>query len=328
MTATGFTFGIYPLRVAGTPFGVADGPADDYARIRSALSDLAGVSSLTPRTYLIYTPSWEERMLDNAEVYADNGLLGDVVIGCGDWTDAVEQELELERWVDFVRTIVRRHGERLSSVQITNEPNLSFMEGSKAYIYDALVRGVVAAKHEVTKLGLSAQVGFGSVPDSQVAVPGYWDTLQNAARPEFLAAVDFVGHNFYVDVFEDGPVALQEIPETVEGILSALRTHLTGLGLPSSVAIRVTENGWPTGTNQYSGRVRSPEEQATVLEAVIRTVYDLRVEYNVSRYVLFGLRDADSGESDIFHQYGIVRDDYTPKPAFTTYQRLIQQLSD
>ena len=44
-------------------------------------------------------------------------------------------------------------------------------------------------------------------------------------------------------------------------------------------------------------------------------------------YELFGLRDADSSKDDLFHQFGILRDDYTSKPAFTVYKDLIRQLS-
>ena len=38
-------------------------------------------------------------------------------------------------------------------------------------------------------------------------------------------------------------------------------------------------------------------------------------------YVLFGLRDAASSKPDLFHQFGIMRDDYTPKPAYTAFKR-------
>jgi hypothetical protein len=326
MTARGLTFGIYPLHVAGTPFGIADGPPDDYEKIRAAIADLRGAKTLAARTYLIYTDSWKDRMLANAAAYASNGVLDDVVIGCGDWTDAAEQALAMETWLEFIRELIRRHGDRMSSVQITNEPNLSFMEGSKPYIHEALVRGVVVAKSELARLGLKVPVGFGSVPDSPAAVPDFWETLARAADADFLDAVDFVGHNFYVDVFEGEPLPSSQIPTMVEGTVSALRARMDRLRLPSSVAIRVTENGWPTGTNPLTGRSRSEQQQAHVLETVVRTLDGIRGSYGVSHYVLFGLRDADSREPDLFHQYGILRDDYSAKPAYSTYKTLIQQL--
>jgi hypothetical protein len=86
------------------------------------------------------------------------------------------------------------------------------------------------------------------------------------------------------------------------------------------VPIRVTENGWPTGPG------RSPERQAATLETVIRTVHDHRAELNIAGYELFDLRDADSGRPNVFCQFGLLRDDYEPKPAFETYRRLIAEL--
>ncbi|KHK98014.1 hypothetical protein LK09_09280 [Microbacterium mangrovi] len=326
MPADGLTFGLYPLHVAGTPFGVADGPPDDDAQIGAAIADLRGDRTLRPRTYLIYTASWREAMLANAGRYARAGILSDVVIGSGDWTDADDQEIELEHWLDFIREVIRRHGDVLSSVQITNEPNLSFMEGSKAYIVEALVRGVVAARREIEDRGLKIAVGFGSVPDGPAAVPGFWDAVAAAADDEFVAAVDFVGHNFYVDVFEDAPVAVTQVPAEVDRILGDLRARLDGLGLPPRVAIRVTENGWPTGTNPLTGRIRSESEQVEVLEAVVHAVWEVRETYGVSHYVLFGLRDADSRKEDLFHRYGILRDDYSAKPAYAAFRGLIRQL--
>jgi hypothetical protein len=42
--------------------------------------------------------------------------------------------------------------------------------------------------------------------------------------------------------------------------------------------------------------------------------------------MLFGLRDADSSQPDLFHQFGIMHDDYRPKPAYHTFRRLIREL--
>lgn len=326
MRAGGLTFGIYPLHVAGTPFGVAEGPADDAAKIRSAIADLRGDRRLDARTYLIYTGAWAEKMLARLDEHARTGLLDDVVIGVGDWTETTDQELQLEGWLAFIREVIRRHGEHLSSVQITNEPNLSFMEGSKSYVVEALTRGVVEAGREAARLGLAISVGFGSVPESPVAVPDFWERLQGAADDEFLRTVGFVGHNFYVDVFEEEPLPFAQVAGRVEDILAALRLRLDRLGLAASVPIRVTENGWPTGTNPMTGRVRTEQEQAARLEALVRAVFDLREKYGVSHYVLFGLRDADSKVDDLFHQYGILHDDYSEKPAYASFKTLIRQL--
>lgn len=132
---------------------------------------------------------------------------------------------------------------------------------------------------------------------------------------------------FYVDVFEE-PLELTEITASVERILHNLRKNLAAAGIPDSVPIRVTENGWPTGENPFTRTERTYDQQAFVLETVIRTVYRLREEFHITHYELFGLRDADSSKPDLFHQLGIMRDDYSPKLAFSVVKRLIQELGN
>ena len=144
--------------------GMAVGPDDDYGKIQSALQDLRGSKKLNPRIYLIYTKEWEEKMLSLAERYHAAGLLADLTIGCGDWTTRPDthpdSEIESGSWLGFIKKIVDRYGEHLASLQITNEPNLSFMEGSKPYIVQALVEGVIAAKNEAGSRSIPLKIGF------------------------------------------------------------------------------------------------------------------------------------------------------------------------
>lgn len=312
-------FAIYPLGVAGTPHGLATGPPDDHERIRVALKALGGIA---PRTYLVdMEPGGEDAVIQLAERYHEQGLLGHAAVGY------LRDELDEVRWTELVRTLVGRHGEELLSLQITNEPNLSFMDGSKPYVLDALVSGVVAAKDEARRRGIQLDVGFGSVPQSDVTFPRFWTDLAAAGGRAFTEAVDFVGHNFYVDVFE-APVELTHIPDRVTAILTDLRARdLRAAGIPNDVELRVTESGWPTGTNPFTGATRTAEHQAEVIDAVVRAVHRSAADLHVTHYMLFGLRDADSSEPDLFHQFGIMRDDYTPKPAYETYRSLIAELS-
>jgi len=320
MTRHNLDFGIYPLGVAGTPHGLAEGPPDDDGRIRAALDDLG--SGVVPRVYLVdMEPGGEPAVLALAERFRHAGLLGHATLGC-----LRQRGFDVERWTRLVRTVVGRFGDQLQSLQLTNEPNLSFMDGSKPYVLDALVTGVIAAKNEAHRRDVHVDVGFGSVPESPVAVAGFWEDLATAGGPAFVESVDFVGHNFYVDVFEE-PVDLADVPDRVGDLLGALRSrHLPRVGIPASVPIRVTENGWPTGTNPLTNATRTYEHQAEVLDTVIRTVHRLAGELNITHYMLFGLRDADSSEPDLFHQFGIMRDDYTPKPAYATFRSLIHEL--
>ena len=136
-----------------------------------------------------------------------------------------------------------------------------------------------------------------------------------------------MGHNFYVDVFER-PIDLGEISSRVEAVLRDLRFRdLVTAGIPTSVPMRVAENGWPTGANAFINVTRTYERQAEVIDSVVQAVHRLRTELNISHYMLFDLRDADSSNPDMFHQLGIMRDDYSAKPAYNTFKGLVRQLS-
>jgi len=108
-------------------------------------------------------------------------------------------------------------------------------------------------------------------------------------------------------------------------VLEAMRREwLPAAGIGPRVPIHIAENGWPTGP------ARSGERQSLVLETIIRTTYEARKGLNIERYTMFDLRDADSTKpevaGDIFYHFGLTHDDYSPKPAYQSYRRLIQEL--
>ena len=55
----------------------------------------------------------------------------------------------------------------------------------------------------------------------------------------------------------------------------------------------------------------------------MRTINEHRHALNITHYEYFDLRDADSSLSDFGYHFGLLHDDYTPKPAFDTYRRII-----
>ena len=79
--------------------------------------------------------------------------------------------------------------------------------------------------------------------------------------------------------------------------------------------------GWPTGPG------RTPQRQAEVLRTVIDVVYRNAGELGITGYIHHTLRDARSAGSGLFCQFGLMTDDYTPKPAFHVYRDLIDALS-
>ncbi|QDP97988.1 hypothetical protein FOE78_20645 [Microlunatus elymi] len=77
-------------------------------------------------------------------------------------------------------------------------------------------------------------------------------------------------------------------------------------GVPENTPIHITETGWPTGED------RDEATQARTLVAVAEAVRNSSA--GVATYEFFGLRDGLTAGS--WHtRFGLLRDDYTPKPA-------------
>jgi hypothetical protein len=315
-------FGIYP-GMTGQELpqeNVNRGPTpDDPERTERALALLQpGGRPFLIRSYVVYTGRGRATNLTPAEPiqYARDGRRLDFV-ACyrsedGDLTD----------WVRFVRDVVRRYGPHLDALQVTEEANNPHGDaggdGSSPNVRQALVEGVVAAKDEARRCGLEFQVGFAATPSFN---PGddFWADLATRSIPAFSESLDYVGLDFYPDVFR--PVPEGQLSAAVEGVLTHFRrVNLVAAGIGGSVPVRVTENGWPTGPG------RSADRQAEVLETVVRVVHRLRSELNITHYEFFLLRDGDSGRAEMGAQFGLLRDDYGRKPAFDVYRRLIAEL--
>jgi hypothetical protein len=312
-------FGVFPLGMAGGPGGLAVGPPDDFEAIGRAITELQGDSNpLLPRMYVVWTGP-ESTATVNAQVaqLAGIGVPLDLALCYRDPGG------DVPAWAAFVQGVVTRHGRELAAVQVTGEPNLTFAgaaaDGSFPGARDALVQGVLAGAAAKRETSATAAIGFAVVPDIDPAASGFWTEVRESGGAQFAAAVDYAGIDIYPDVF--GPrISPDQLSAVVERLLRDFRERdLATAGIDPSVPIHICENGWPTGPD------RPDEQQAIVLERIIRTVHALREDLNITHWELFTLRDADSSKDDLFHQFGVLRDDYSRKPAFYTLRGLIAE---
>jgi hypothetical protein len=95
---------------------------------------------------------------------------------------------------------------------------------------------------------------------------------------------------------------------------------LTRVGIPHDVPLHINKNGWGTAAD------RTPQRQASTLETIVRTVDGVAESLNITHYEHFALRGANSSVDDPFFQLGLLRDNYSPKPAFAAYRQLIAEL--
>ncbi|MFV2172723.1 hypothetical protein ACFHW2_19735 [Actinomadura sp. LOL_016] len=304
-------FGIYPGGTTGDDEGgLATGPADDPAKILEALRELQGGGPFLVRGYCGFTDPGRPRAETPQDVgrYAGDGRRLDIVV------QYQSESGDVPGYLGFVRDVVHRHGAAIATLQITEEPNVAGIATLDGYYPDvrrALVEGVVAARAEADRLGLDElRVGFNTTPMFGPAAGFLADLTDLGGRP-FTDALGYVGLDFFPDVFMPAP----EPGPATAGLLAMHRDLMTGAGIPASVPLHITENGWPTGPG------RTPERQAEVLGAVLGAVAAERDALNIGAYLHFALRDADSSEDGPFHRFGLLHDDYTRKPAFDVYRR-------
>lgn len=334
-TAPRLTFGIYPGGAAGTV-----GPSGTVAPENPALR-LAALEQLRPpgrpfvlHLYVGYTGAngWSAAQQVGREIaqYGHAGFRTEVV-ACYRPADGGSSP-DVAGFVDFVRETVRSLGPipGFVSLQVTNEanqggsPNTS--DGYYAGAKDALIDGVIAAKDEIRKDGFGeVKVGFNWAYATDGAQRAFWRYLARHGGRRFVGDLEWVGLDAYPGTW--GPALggrglASETASFIDGALRALRvTYMPLADIPHAVPLHVSETSYPTGPG------RTDATQVTVVKAAVDAVYHARGIYNITGLRWFDLRDADSSSSSFESQYGLMRDDYSPKPAFDAYRALVASLS-
>ena len=240
------------------------------------------------------------------------------------------QEGDMAAWKHFVRRAASILGKRPSvkALTITNEGNFTATpntsDGSYAGVRQAIVTGMVAARHQLDRLGRAdVELGFSFAwrwfPDSDAA---FWQELGVIGNPAFRRAVDYVGLQIYPHlVVPPAPRPGRSAGDEVIEALTLLRNcYMPKAGLGPDVELWVTENGYVT--NLTGTEASQDAALATTLEAVHRYSATL----GITDYRWFNLRDNNTTGPDLFDAVGLLRDDYSEKPAFARFRSAIDQL--
>ncbi|HEV7713080.1 MAG TPA: hypothetical protein VGP16_33110 [Asanoa sp.] len=311
-------FGIYAGGLAADQDGnVTPGPPERADRIEAALDELHGDRPFLVRGYTHYSDvrGGHLEAPPRPDQHAHGRRRLDLVVCFQEPGD------DLTGWLAFLRERIRRLAPVLATIQVGEEGNHSGPggDGGHAAVRRAIVAGVLAARDEVDRLGIDVRVGCNSTPIFDPEQE-YWADLGRLGGSEFAGALDYAGLDFFPDVFR--PIPPDALADAVRGVVHGFRAgSLAAAGIPPTTPIHITESGWTTGAG------RSPERQAEVLETVLRAVAGIAAEAHVAAYEHFALRDADSDRAELEFGFGLLRSDYTPKPAFATFRKLIAELS-
>lgn len=327
-------FGIYPGGAVGTVGQSGTVKPEDPAKRLAALQQLrpANVPFLV-RLYAAYhgpdQPSAAQQVGGDVADYTRGGFDVELVITYRPQSGGASADVAAfaQFASDSVQTLGADRG--VISLQVTNEANVggspNCADGYYAGAQDALIAGVLAAKQEIRRRGFTQlKVGFNWTYVTGLSDRKFWSYLGSHGGRPFGAALDWVGFDVYPGTWGPslGGGGLQTgTTRFIDDALAQLRANLIVAGIDSHVPLHASESGYPTGPG------RTEAMQSKSIEASIMALDSARPAYNVTNYTWFDLRDADSSTQDFETQYGLMRDDYSPKPAFAVYKALIARLS-
>lgn len=299
------TFGVYPGGYAGG--GSTTGKPDNPAEVRKALAQLqSGHKPFLLRDYIGCGSAFPDTEMQ----YLAPGRRLDVVLSYSGES--------LPEWQTCVENTVHRYAPVADTISVTLEQNVI----PKPNGDEALVQGVIAGKKTADQDGFHRlQIGFDEVAFTQPFTK-FWQHLAQLGGTEFSRSVGFVGIDLYPDAGLPGIPPQSDLAGFVHQTLHNVRTQEMPIaGLGRDVPIRVSENGWATHTAE-----RTPADQARALTTEILAINQDRVTENVASYEMFALRDDVTGSPSPFDNFGVMTDDYTPKPMYWVYRGLVSVL--
>lgn len=306
-------FGVWPGVVAADLVGLTplETPPENVERARGALDLLQGDAvEFYIRCYRHFRgavaplPGKESAPADPRQ-YAGPGRLLDLV-ACYRAASP-----DPAGYADFVRQTVRDVAAwGGGKVQVGEELNVPApLDGGFPGCFEAVAAGVAAGLDERDRLGASVGIG---VNGAGVADPAFWSQMVGTLGPDSTSRLDFIGLDMFPDVFR--PIPEEKVAAGAQFLVRTMRSVTRDAGISDRTAIHITETGWPTG------ETRDEAKQARILQAVGEAVL---ATGGVSVYEFFSLRDGIT-DGNWQNGFGLLRDDYTPKPAFDAVRRLIQ----
>ncbi len=249
---------------------------------------------------------------------------------------------DIAAWVAYVRHVVDTFGpnHRVLDMTITNEVNVTFSPNTSDGYYpgaeQALISGIEAAHAEALAKGFR-QLRFGFTYAYRFSPQGdasFFSYLAQHGGRAFRRALGFVGVDFYPGTIYPPVMAPTDSyrAELAQAAGVVRSCYLPMAQIPRSVPIWFTENGvsspCPASLVLISSCAAAEAEQASALQQLVQAACEYSGTFNITDYRWFNLRDANStGPQTLlgpsFAAFGLLRDDYSAKPAFAAYRSQI-----
>jgi hypothetical protein len=325
--SSGLTFGIYPGGAAGGASGsTPDNVSADLAAVRQLDSSGAPfVAHLYAEYYGPGSYTAAQEIGSEVQTFATAGIKVELVLAYRP-TDEVPST-DVPGFVTWAKSALVSLGKYLTYVQVTNEANATGSASSNDGYYpgaeNALIRGVEGAKSYVVSRGMAVKVGFNWSYNPSVGSDPFWSYMASTGGATFAKDVDWVGVDVYPATWQSLPSGLgfaTGVSQVMtQAIASTRGTFMPLAALSASIPIQIAETGYPTGPS------RSYTMQATAMQSEVSAVVSAHTTYNVSALQFFDLRDAITNNAIVADHYGLMTDQWVPKPAFAAYEALITQ---
>jgi hypothetical protein len=239
------------------------------------------------------------------------------------------QNGDMAAWTRYVRqaaTALARN-RSLVALTITNEVNFPISpntsDGAFKNALDAIVRGTVAARAALDRrhrrdVALGFSYAYRFTPSGDEA---FWKGIGARSTPAFRRAIRYVGVQLYPGLVYPPVLAPgQSAGDATLDALALVRDCYMPLArLARRVRIWVTENGYATNRG-YTER-----SQASALTSTVNAIHRYSGTLGVTDYRYFNLRDNRTGGTGLFDDVGLLRANYTRKPAFRAFRSLIRR---
>jgi hypothetical protein len=304
---------------------VADNPARDLRALRALRPTGKALVVRLNRLFFSDGPAGIRRFVRAAATDTKAGFEVEIQLR---YHPAPGQAGDLRAWRAFVRRTVDAFGpnRRVVAMTITNEVNIAVSpntsDGAYPRAQDALIDGITTARAHARRRHF-AQLRFGFTYayrfDHDAAFFSY---LGAHGGPAFRRAVDFVGLDFYPGTIVPPVMAPGDSYRAeLQAAAGFLRRLMPRARLAPRVPIWITENGVPTGR-------LSDRQQASALSQLVRAAASSSRGLGITDYRWFNLRDSiaplAAGTPDpLFAFDGLLRSDYTEKPAFGALRSLM-----
>lgn len=323
-------FGITPLP-AGTSGGVQEQPVpEDQTQADLALRALDPPGrELVMRINRVFESDGQDGIDRAVSLEQHYSQLGFKVESQVRYHPTEAENGDMSSWVQYVRhaTAALAPNPSLVALTITNEVNFpsspNTSDGAYKDALEALVLGVVAAREELNQLGRSdVALGFSYayryLPNSDA---DFWKGIAQDATPAFRRALDYVGVQLYPGLVYPPALTPGETAgdATLEALALVRDCYMPLAQLGNHVKLWITENGYATNL----GHTEAEQEQD--LSSTLSDVYRYSGTFGVTDYRYFNLRDNVPNGTDLFDDVGLLRSDYTQKPAFSTYRNGVAQ---